>query len=112
MNKAEFDEVIEAILDGKYSWACVLFLYGEGHNPLQYMPYRTYHRLMKANRHQERALQESLTMPQCSTGHQNTGQKITDLKYLKTVDTSQINIRGGWKQWLSQTVSPTLKWSN
>ncbi len=109
MNKAYFDEVIEAILDGKYSWACILFLCGEGHNPLQYMPYRTYHRLMKANRHQESLLKESSTIKQYSNSCQISG-KISDLKYLKTVDTSRTNISGGRKKWFHKTKSPSLRW--
>ncbi|MCU0527209.1 MAG: HetP family heterocyst commitment protein [Elainella sp. Prado103] len=42
-------EVINAILEGKYSWACVLILRASGYNPLHYMPYRTYKRLLKEN---------------------------------------------------------------
>ncbi|NET32304.1 MAG: HetP family heterocyst commitment protein [Cyanothece sp. SIO1E1] len=43
----KFNQLIEAIIDGKYSWACVLFLRFVGYNPLDYMPYRTYNRLLK-----------------------------------------------------------------
>jgi hypothetical protein len=45
----EFDQVVEAILSGKYSWACVLMLRFVGYNPLHYIPYRTYNRLLKEN---------------------------------------------------------------
>lgn len=41
--------IIEAIIDGKYSWACVLLLRLAGYNPLHYIPYRTYNRLLKEN---------------------------------------------------------------
>ncbi|MEM9808989.1 MAG: HetP family heterocyst commitment protein [Cyanobacteria bacterium P01_D01_bin.56] len=88
MNKEQFDEVIEAILDGKYSWACVLFLYFAGHNPLQYMPYRTYHRLMKANR------------PQNS--HHQASQKVLDLSYVEIIDSAQSQVTGGWRAWLQR----------
>lgn len=48
--KAEqFDQIVEAILAGKYSWACVLMLRIVGYNPLHYIPYRTYNRLLKEN---------------------------------------------------------------
>lgn len=110
MNKANFDEVIEAILDGKYSWACILFLCGEGHNPLQYMPYRTYHRLMKANRHQGSLLKNPSTIEQCSNDRQKSG-KISDLNYLRAIDTSQANVSGGWKKWFQKTTSPSLRWT-
>lgn len=102
MSKPDFDEVIEAILDGKYSWACVLFLYGEGHNPLQYIPYRTYHRLMKSNRNQT-----SISKP--STHHHTVG-KIRDLQYLDALDMAQSRVRGGWCQRFNQTVLSSLKW--
>ena len=45
----ELDRIVEAILQGKYSWACVLFLRYVGYNPIQYLPYRTYNRLLKEN---------------------------------------------------------------
>lgn len=40
-------QIIEAILEGRYSWACVLLLRFAGFNPLHYIPYRTYNRLIK-----------------------------------------------------------------
>jgi hypothetical protein len=49
MTTEQFDRVVEAILAGKYSWACVLILRFAGYNPLQYVPYRTYNRLIKDN---------------------------------------------------------------
>jgi hypothetical protein len=49
MNTEQFNQVIEAILEGKYSWACVLILRFAGYNPLHYIPYRTYNRLSKDN---------------------------------------------------------------
>ena len=44
INPQQIDKVIEAILAGKYSWACVLMLRFVGYNPLHYIPYRTYNR--------------------------------------------------------------------
>lgn len=49
MTLEQFDKVIEAILAGKYSWACVLILRFRGHNPRDYIPYRTYNRSIKEN---------------------------------------------------------------
>lgn len=46
-NSHEIEPIITAILEGKYSWACVLMLKKMGHNPSEYMPYRTYTRLVK-----------------------------------------------------------------
>ncbi len=47
-NSREIEQIVTAILEGKYSWACVLMLRLIGHNPSEYMPYRTYTRLMKS----------------------------------------------------------------
>jgi hypothetical protein len=46
----QLNQVIEAITDGRYSWACVLILRFVGYNPLHFIPQRTYSRLMKDNR--------------------------------------------------------------
>jgi hypothetical protein len=46
-NSHEIEQITTAILEGKYSWACVLMLRLTGHNPSEYMPYRTYTRLVK-----------------------------------------------------------------
>lgn len=57
MSPEEFTQVVEAILQGKYSWACVLILRSAGYNPLHYIPYRTYKRLLKEHR---QAMQEAV----------------------------------------------------
>jgi hypothetical protein len=58
MTSEEFDQVIEAIAQGRYSWACILILRIAGYNPLHYLPYRTYRRLIKEN------IQTNLTQTQ------------------------------------------------
>jgi hypothetical protein len=50
MTPEQFERVMTAILEGKYSWACVLILRFAGYNPAHYIPYRTYKRLIKNNR--------------------------------------------------------------
>lgn len=45
----QIQQIVEAIQERKYSWACVLMLRSAGHNPLQYIPYRTYSRILKQN---------------------------------------------------------------
>nr|WP_245562076.1 HetP family heterocyst commitment protein [Stanieria cyanosphaera] len=49
MNQEQLEQLISAIVAGKYSWACVLMLRFYGRNPLDYIPYRTYYRLIKNN---------------------------------------------------------------
>lgn len=62
----QYDRIVEAIVAGKYSWACTLMLRFGGDNPMAYIPYRTYNRLMKENRegcepskHRNRILEEA-----------------------------------------------------
>lgn len=57
---SECSEVIKAILEGKYSWACVLMLRSCGYNPLHYIPYRTYQRLLKENAKRSASSQQSV----------------------------------------------------
>ncbi|MBH8552087.1 HetP family heterocyst commitment protein [Nostocaceae cyanobacterium CENA357] len=49
INTEQIDQIIKAIIAGKYSWACVLILRFSGYNPIDYIPYRTYIRLLKNN---------------------------------------------------------------
>jgi hypothetical protein len=49
MTPDQLNQVLEAIVDGKYSGACILMLRFVGYNPLDYIPYRTYARIMKEN---------------------------------------------------------------
>jgi hypothetical protein len=46
----QLNQVIEAITEGRYSWACVLMLRFVGYNPLHFIPQRTYSRLLKENK--------------------------------------------------------------
>lgn len=50
MDVKQFEQVVEAIVEGRYSWACVLILRFAGYNPAHYIPYRTYKRLIKDNK--------------------------------------------------------------
>ncbi len=45
----EWQQIFKAIVARKYSWACVLILHFLGYNPIKYIPYRTYIRLIKNN---------------------------------------------------------------
>jgi hypothetical protein len=92
MSPEQFTQVVDAILEGKYSWACVLILRFAGYNPLHYIPYRTYNRLMKDNSQ----LREN--------GRQNVGSYttdrysvnvISDLSFLETVEEDCPQVHGG-----------------
>lgn len=102
----QFNQVVEAILAGKYSWACVLILRFAGYNPLHYIPYRTYNRLIKDNRQSDRSnqnnkfKQKSAIQSRSSHSPKNCAQ-ISDLCYLETVDRQQSakEVRGGKRNW-------------
>jgi hypothetical protein len=56
------DQIIIAILETRYSWACVLMLRYSGCNPLKYIPDRTYRRLCRENKIMAKmASRESIT---------------------------------------------------
>jgi hypothetical protein len=104
IHSEQFDQVVEAILAGKYSWACVLMLRFAGYNPLHYIPYRTYNRLIKEHSPKK-------SKPQCNENiniaKQNPNErkdrnmspsclnKIKDLAYLEVVGKQKTEIRGG-----------------
>jgi hypothetical protein len=79
----QLDEIIAAILAGKYSWACFLLLRCAGYNPLDYIPYRTFNRLLKENSQ----IRKSETQPGLS--------KIADLDYVEVVREKRAGVRGG-----------------
>ncbi len=115
INPEQFDQVVEAILAGKYSWACVLLLRFAGHNPLHYIPYRTYNRLLKENSQVTRANQqqsENIKVGNISSDKRsdsNVSQsclsKIKDLAYLEVVGKQKNEVRGGsLEQWLAMQI--------
>ena len=104
MSPEQFDQVVEAILAGKYSWACVLILRFAGYNPLHYIPYRTYNRLMKDNRQGGRLKKRtsSLDAKQAPSPVQagrvssaRRSSQITDLNYLEPINQQSPQAQGG-----------------
>ncbi|EGJ28524.1 MULTISPECIES: HetP family heterocyst commitment protein [Moorena] len=96
MDIDKFSEIEEAILDGKYSWACVLMLRLAGHNPLDYMPSRTYSRLLKQNR--DMILQKQASMMTNSNKVLNARQRLSqikDLAYVETLGKKTSQVHGG-----------------
>jgi hypothetical protein len=98
MTNEQFEQIVEAILAGKYSWACVLILRFAGYNPLHYIPYRTYNRLLKDNCLQSKSTQEVASVIKSSQGlsHGRVTQ-IDDLNYTEEVDrdSAKVKVRGG-----------------
>lgn len=82
MSPEQVTQIIEAILDGKYSWACVLILRFAGYNPLHYIPYRTYNRLTK-DHYQNSRLGEHKTPNLNTSNHNFESDEISSQKCLK-----------------------------
>jgi hypothetical protein len=102
----QLNQVIEAITEGRYSWACVLLLRFVGYNPLHFIPQRTYSRLIKENtqpqstmvstasRNLSANLQSSMNSSTTRGGSQVLN-KIHDLDYMETSDKKQTSLHGG-----------------
>ena len=98
MTEQQFEEIVDAILGGKYSWACVLILQTAGYNPLHYIPYRTYNRLIKDNRLKQQDSQQGKTVKPSaknSLAKEGTSKKISNLSYVESLDGSESKILGG-----------------
>ena len=92
MTDSQFEQIVSAILDGKYSWACVLILRFGGYNPLHYIPYRTYNRLVKNN----------YKLSSKKEIDQKSGPKISDLSYLEKAQEEYSKVNGGnRKTWIT-----------
>lgn len=103
VNPEQLNQIVEAILAGKYSWACVLLLRCAGYNPLHYIPYRTYNRLLKENcqigKQSQNQTDKINNKNQSPTNrHQDASSfkrssLISDLDYLETAE--QKKAKGG-----------------
>jgi hypothetical protein len=116
MEPEQFNQVIEAILAGKYSWACVLILQFGGYNPLHYIPYRTYNRIVKDQgqvghraRSSSHALEPANPEPEsCSKTYTSStrNRQLQDLNYLEVINSPDHSIEGGvlrrMEYWLDQ----------
>jgi hypothetical protein len=49
LEDSHFQEILKAIILGKYAWACVLFLHFFGCDPLEYMSVEVYDKLVQEN---------------------------------------------------------------
>jgi hypothetical protein len=113
INHEQLNQIIEAILAGEYSWACFLLLRCTGYDPLQYIPYRTYNRLVKKSCQVGgvciQATNRIKTENQCSeinsssTSSQGRLSKIKDLSYIDLVGKQHTQLRGGnLEHWLDE----------
>ena len=102
MESKQFDRIVEAILAGKYSWACVLILRFAGYNPLHYIPYRTYNRLIKNNSQRQtlNRLQRQSDRDRAQKSLDRSSYKVNDLSYLDVVCSEESTIKGGERIYL------------
>ena len=102
MSEDQFNQIVEAILSGKYSWACLLILSFSGYNPLHYIPYGTYYRLMKANQEPKAKvhLVKNSAIPNSDKSVSTAAidkyaSQFKDLGYLEEVSYQSQEIKGG-----------------
>lgn len=105
INHEQLNQIIEAILAGKYSWACFLLLRCTGYDPLHYIPYRTYNRIVKENcqiGNQSRVnttnLNSNTHYPEFNRDRVSMRQqmsKIVDLDHLEIEQNQNTRVRGG-----------------
>jgi hypothetical protein len=113
MTNEQFNQIVDAIISGKYSWACLLILRFAGYNPLHYIPYRTYNRLMKSNRDKLQSVCATANGRQAKSASYPTSQKSTqklrDLSYLEEVERSA-KVKGGMRGFVAGII-PDFIWS-
>lgn len=114
MNPEQLNQIIEAILSGKYSWACVLLLRFAGYNPLHYIPYRTYNRLLKENNQATGTSRQSAATRSSPSASQKRSSQIADLGYLEPVGQAERQVKGSgigqyWQRAISRIPFPSLK---
>lgn len=93
----QLNQVVEAIVDGRYSWACVLILRFVGYNPLHFIPQRTYSRLIKENSQVQppggssHQVQATMNSTLSSPGRQDSSKVLgkNNLDDLETLDKKQ-----------------------
>lgn len=97
MTNEQFNQVVDAILSGKYSWACLLILRFSGYNPLHYIPYRTYNRLMKSNREMQPSKVNAKIshFPEAKNKQQSAQIKDIDLYCLEDIEPQSAQVKGG-----------------
>jgi hypothetical protein len=93
------EEIIDAILQGKYSSACLLLLEETGHDPLHYIPYRTYNRLQKQRQQEIRARNRALSATANPTVT-SLRAKMADLDYIEILPDQASTAKGGSVHWL------------
>lgn len=105
ISEDKMDVIIDAILEGKYSYACLMTLEATGHEPTQYIPYRTYNRLQKQRQANYRRDRQSASKVS------PLRPKIVDIDYVEPVGESEKSVSGGnGHQWNEFSKYNVLYW--
>lgn len=121
LSAEQLTQITTAILEGKYSWACVLMLRCTGYDPLDYLPQRTYTRLIKENSY-ERPLKHRKSKTSGSNSHSkfmapdranhSAWNEIRDLEYLDALHDCSTSAQGGNSNGLARSQQPLEKERN
>lgn len=87
----KIDEIVDFILQGKYSSACLILLESIGQDPLHYIPYRTYNRLQKQR---QQAVMGNVEAK--NTAALDGRSRLTDLDYVEPLPESLRVVQGGF----------------
>jgi hypothetical protein len=113
ISEEKMEEIIDSILQGKYSSACLLLLEETGHDPLHYIPYRTYNRLQKQRQQEIRARMPAVIKPAVASLDDKRYRKVSnlsvsdlkmaDLDYIETLPEQALSTQGGNIRWPFET---------
>jgi hypothetical protein len=115
MTPEQFNQVVVAITEGRYSWACVLILRFAGYNPVHFIPYRTYSRLVKENAShhvQQSSVNNTIERSQnhqvsmiASVSSSRSLVKVNDLSHLEAIEATENKLQGSYfPSWLTSLI--------
>lgn len=96
----KMEKIIDAVIDGKYSYACLIMLEEAGYDPTHYIPYRTYNRLQKQHQANYQSAQKSTTKVTALrpnvAAQKIANSSIADIDYVESVKGQEKGISGGY----------------
>jgi hypothetical protein len=98
ISEDKMEEIIDAILQGKYSSACLLLLEETGHDPLHYIPYRTYNRLQNQRQQEISARNRAVSLAKPTVTPLRA--QMADLDYIELLPEQGPTAKGGSVYWL------------
>lgn len=90
ISSEQMDQILNAILSGKYSWACALILQFTGHEPIHYLPQRTYTRIMRDN-----------VYAPCKPNPGTNSGLLADLHPRELSEAEAHQLQGGFSAWFA-----------